>query len=169
MQCCTLLYMLHSVTHSPTNNLKIIRMCLYFLYQTISCVWMLRLQFHPLFLNSRAGHGYDLKPVMAEIYNLGTPHYYVVAVTKQRDNSSELIYLKRKNTCHTGVRMSYKDFRKLFLTVMVTKLIIAIADKLVHSIGWPCCWVDHPHGLVDIQRTCPRLRMWFGASCSRIL
>ena len=41
---------------------------------------------------------------MAEIYNLGTPHYYVVAVTKQRDNSSELIYLKRKNTCHTGVR-----------------------------------------------------------------
>ena len=51
----------------------------------------------------RAGFQYDLKPVMAEVYNLPTPHYYVVAVTKQRDNSSELIYLKRKSTCHTGV------------------------------------------------------------------
>ena len=56
----------------------------------------------------RAGYQYNLKPVMAEIYNLGTPHYYVVAVTKQRDNSSELIYLKRKSTCHTAVsRMNY--------------------------------------------------------------
>ena len=54
----------------------------------------------------RAGYQYNLKPVMAEIYNLGTPHYYVVAVTKQRDNSSELIYLKRKSTCHTGVSRS---------------------------------------------------------------
>ena len=53
----------------------------------------------------RAGYQYNLKPVMAEIYNLGTPHYYVVAVTKQRDNSSELIYLKRKSTCHTAVRI----------------------------------------------------------------
>ena len=37
------------------------------------------------------------------MYNLETAHYYAVAVTMQRDNSSELIYLKRKNTCHTGV------------------------------------------------------------------
>ena len=51
----------------------------------------------------RAGWQYGLVPIMAEIYNLGTPHYYAVAVTKQRDNSSELIYLKRKNTCHTAV------------------------------------------------------------------
>ena len=46
---------------------------------------------------------------MAEIYNLPTPHYYVVAVTKQRDNSSELIYLKRKSTCHTGVSKMLKE------------------------------------------------------------
>jgi len=51
----------------------------------------------------RAGWSYGLVPIMAEVYNLDTPHYYAVAVTKQRDNSSELIYLKRKNTCHTGV------------------------------------------------------------------
>ena len=51
----------------------------------------------------RAGWSYGLIPVMAEVYNLDTPHYYAVAVTKQRDNSSELIYLKGKNTCHTGV------------------------------------------------------------------
>ncbi len=51
----------------------------------------------------RAGWAYDLIPIMAEVYNLDTPHYYAVAVAKQRDNSSELIYLKRRNTCHTGV------------------------------------------------------------------
>ena len=51
----------------------------------------------------KAGWQYGLIPIMAEIYNLGTPHYYAVAVTKQRDNSSELIYLKRKNTCHSAV------------------------------------------------------------------
>lgn len=51
----------------------------------------------------RAGWSYDLIPIMAEMYNLETPHYYAVAVTRQRDNSSELIYLKRKYTCHTGV------------------------------------------------------------------
>ena len=28
---------------------------------------------------------------MSEIYNLGTPHYYAVAVAHQRDNSSELV------------------------------------------------------------------------------
>ena len=38
-----------------------------------------------------------------QVYNLGTPDYYAVAVVKIRDNSSELIYLKRRNSCHTGV------------------------------------------------------------------
>lgn len=51
----------------------------------------------------KAGWQYGLIPIMAEVYNLGSPHYYAVAVTKQRDNSSELIYLKRKNTCHSAV------------------------------------------------------------------
>ena len=43
------------------------------------------------------------------MYNLGTdqmsgiPYYYSVAVVKIRDNSSELIYLKRRNSCHTGL------------------------------------------------------------------
>jgi hypothetical protein len=49
----------------------------------------------------RAGFLYGLVPVVAEVYNLGDPFYYVVAVAKQRDNSSELVYLKTKNTCHT--------------------------------------------------------------------
>uniref|UniRef100_A0A0K2UG72 Melanotransferrinlike [Bombus impatiens] n=1 Tax=Lepeophtheirus salmonis TaxID=72036 RepID=A0A0K2UG72_LEPSM len=51
----------------------------------------------------RAGWSYGLIPIMAEIYNLPEPYYYAVAVVKQRDNSSELIYLKNRNTCHTGV------------------------------------------------------------------
>jgi melanoma-associated antigen p97 len=49
----------------------------------------------------RAGYMFGLIPIMAEVYNLDGPYYYAVAVTKQRDNSSELIYLKTKNTCHT--------------------------------------------------------------------
>ena len=31
------------------------------------------------------------------------PEYYAVAVVKIRDNSSELIYLKKRNSCHTGL------------------------------------------------------------------
>ena len=80
----------------------------------------------------RAGKGWGLIPIMSEVqklsaesvellkvetifrlnfkvYNLGTddmtgiPYYYSVAVVKIRDNSSELIYLKRRNSCHTGL------------------------------------------------------------------
>lgn len=51
----------------------------------------------------RAGWQFGLVPIMAEVYNLGEPYYYAVAVTKQRDNDTELIYLKNRRTCHTGV------------------------------------------------------------------
>ena len=34
----------------------------------------------------RAGWNYGLIPIMAEVYNLGGPYYYAVAVVKQRDN-----------------------------------------------------------------------------------
>ena len=56
----------------------------------------------------RAGKEYGLIPIMAEVYNLGTPDYYAVAVVKIRDNSSELIYLKRKNSCHTGLGQVFR-------------------------------------------------------------
>lgn len=58
----------------------------------------------------RAGYLFGLIPIMAEVYNLDGPRYYAVAVTKQRDNSSELIYLKTKNTCHT-VRISSPNLK----------------------------------------------------------
>ena len=51
----------------------------------------------------KAGWQFGLIPIMAEVYNLGEPYYYAVAVTKQRDNDTELIYLKNKRTCHTAV------------------------------------------------------------------
>lgn len=51
----------------------------------------------------RAGRSYGLMPIMAEVYNLGTPEYYAVAVVKIRDDDSELIYLKRRKSCHSGV------------------------------------------------------------------
>ena len=41
-------------------------------------------------------------PILAEVYNLGTPEYYAVAVVKIRDDDSELIYLKRRKSCHSG-------------------------------------------------------------------
>ena len=51
----------------------------------------------------KAGWQYGLVPIVAEVYNLGEPFYYAVAVTKQRDNNTELIYLKNKRTCHPAV------------------------------------------------------------------
>jgi len=56
----------------------------------------------------KAGWKYNLIPFMAEVYNIGKddqglPFSYAVAVTKQRNNHSELIYLKRGRTCHPAV------------------------------------------------------------------
>uniref|UniRef100_T1PIA1 Transferrin n=1 Tax=Musca domestica TaxID=7370 RepID=T1PIA1_MUSDO len=50
-----------------------------------------------------AGLTYDLIPFMSEVYNLGEPEYYVVAVAKEEDRDTELTYLKGKYTCHTGI------------------------------------------------------------------
>lgn len=41
-----------------------------------------------------AGLNYDLIPFMAEVYNLGKPEYYVVAVAKEEDPTTEVTYLK---------------------------------------------------------------------------
>jgi melanoma-associated antigen p97 len=40
------------------------------------------------------GLNYDLIPFIAEVYNLGNPEYYVVAVGKENDPSTELTYLR---------------------------------------------------------------------------
>ncbi|KAL6953409.1 Ferric iron binding [Sarracenia purpurea var. burkii] len=37
---------------------------------------------------------YDLIPFISEVYNLGVPEYYVVAVAKEEDPSTEMTYLK---------------------------------------------------------------------------
>lgn len=50
-----------------------------------------------------AGLSYNLIPFISEIYNLGSPEYYVIAVAKEEDPSTELTYLKGKNTCHPGI------------------------------------------------------------------
>ncbi|XP_070490129.1 transferrin 2 [Chironomus tepperi] len=50
-----------------------------------------------------AGLKYDLIPFMSEVYNLGEPEYYVVAVAKVEDPTTELTYLKNKYTCHSGI------------------------------------------------------------------
>jgi hypothetical protein len=41
-----------------------------------------------------AGLKYDLIPFISEIYNLGEPEYYAVAVAKEEDPDTELTYLK---------------------------------------------------------------------------
>lgn len=43
-----------------------------------------------------AGLTYDLVPFISEVYNLEEPEYYVVAVGKESDPSTELTYLKSK-------------------------------------------------------------------------
>lgn len=50
-----------------------------------------------------AGLRHDLIPIISEVYNLGEPEYYVVAVAKEEDPSTELTYLKGKSTCHPGI------------------------------------------------------------------
>uniref|UniRef100_A0A182WM52 Transferrin-like domain-containing protein n=1 Tax=Anopheles minimus TaxID=112268 RepID=A0A182WM52_9DIPT len=50
-----------------------------------------------------AGLHYDLMPFMSEVYDLGLPEYYVVAVAKEEDPDTELTYLRGKNTCHSGM------------------------------------------------------------------
>jgi len=50
-----------------------------------------------------AGYKYDLIPVLSEIYNLGLPEYYAVAVAYQGDADTELTYLKGKYSCHSGI------------------------------------------------------------------
>lgn len=43
-----------------------------------------------------AGLTYDLVPFISEVYNLNEPEYYVVAVAKESDPSTELTYLRGK-------------------------------------------------------------------------
>nr|CAH7725464.1 unnamed protein product [Callosobruchus chinensis] len=50
-----------------------------------------------------AGLGFELVPFISEVYNLDDPEYFVVAVAKESDPSTELTYLKNKNTCHGGI------------------------------------------------------------------
>uniref|UniRef100_U5EEQ2 Putative transferrin 2 n=1 Tax=Corethrella appendiculata TaxID=1370023 RepID=U5EEQ2_9DIPT len=50
-----------------------------------------------------AGLKHDLIPFISEVYDLGRPEYYVVAIAKEEDPDTELTYLKGKYTCHTGI------------------------------------------------------------------
>ena len=53
-------------------------------------------------------------PILAEVYNLGTPEYYAVAVVKIRDDDSELIYLKRRKSCHSGEYLYVRAVGEIF-------------------------------------------------------
>lgn len=64
-----------------------------------------------------AGLRYNLIPFVAEVYNLGEPEYYVVAVAKEEDPSTELTYLKGKYTCHVGINTAAGWVCQLFSTI----------------------------------------------------
>lgn len=51
----------------------------------------------------RAGEKYHLMPILMERYNLRESAYYVVAVARQSDRETDLLYLKGKKSCHTGI------------------------------------------------------------------
>ncbi|XP_067131499.1 transferrin 2 [Centruroides vittatus] len=53
-----------------------------------------------------AGHAFGLIPIIAEQYDLQEPAYYVVAVAQQPDKDTDLLYLKGKRSCHTGVGLA---------------------------------------------------------------
>ncbi|XP_050694554.1 melanotransferrin-like [Eriocheir sinensis] len=50
-----------------------------------------------------AGLLHELVPIMAEQYNLDTLEYYVVAVSKEDDPDTDVLYLRGRMTCHPGV------------------------------------------------------------------
>ncbi|KAK8379650.1 hypothetical protein O3P69_019551 [Scylla paramamosain] len=50
-----------------------------------------------------AGLNYELVPILAEQYNLDTLEYYVVAVSKEDDPDTDVLYLRGRMTCHPGV------------------------------------------------------------------
>lgn len=54
----------------------------------------------------RAGHSFGLIPIITEQYNLDEPYYYAVAVTLQGDKETDLLYLKGKTSCHTGINQA---------------------------------------------------------------
>lgn len=54
----------------------------------------------------RAGHSFGLVPIITEQYNLDEPYYYAVAVTLQGDKETDLLYLKGKTSCHTGINQA---------------------------------------------------------------
>jgi hypothetical protein len=43
-----------------------------------------------------AGLTFDLIPIMAERYNLDDSYYYVVAVSKEDDMTTDVVYLRSK-------------------------------------------------------------------------
>ncbi|CAG2158032.1 unnamed protein product [Oppiella nova] len=48
------------------------------------------------------GHKFNLEPIVSEQNNLNDTYYYVVAITRQSDKNTDLLYLKGKKSCHTG-------------------------------------------------------------------
>ncbi|XP_054721697.1 melanotransferrin-like [Uloborus diversus] len=53
-----------------------------------------------------AGQKFDLIPIIAEQYDLDEPAYYAIAVARQPDKKTDLLYLKGKRSCHTGIGMA---------------------------------------------------------------
>ncbi|KAF0305802.1 Melanotransferrin [Amphibalanus amphitrite] len=50
-----------------------------------------------------AGHQFSQIPIMNEVYDEDKSSFFVVAVSKETDLDTDLLYLRNKKTCHTGV------------------------------------------------------------------
>ena len=97
-----------------------------------------------------AGLNFELISVLSEVYNLGKPEYYVVAVAKATDPETELIYLKNKRTCHTG-----KD--ETFPFVLIDLSNISFFRNLSR------CRMDYSASPSSGKRAHPQLRLRFDA------
>uniref|UniRef100_T1J2X7 Transferrin-like domain-containing protein n=1 Tax=Strigamia maritima TaxID=126957 RepID=T1J2X7_STRMM len=53
-----------------------------------------------------AGKDFKLIPILSEWYNLNGPFYYAVAISKIEDKDSDLLFVRGKKTCHTGMDMA---------------------------------------------------------------
>jgi hypothetical protein len=76
-------------------------------HDTIECMDSIRLGIADIVMLDagdiyRAGRSFNLIPILAEKYNLNDTSFYAVAVAKQSDKDTDLLYLKGKRSCHTG-------------------------------------------------------------------
>lgn len=83
-----------------------------------------------------AGLNYRLVPIMAEIYNLGVPEYYAVAVAKEEDPSTEITYLRGAHLLFNFIFTVLNSVCFIIILVNEMKYVITGVKQLMYRINY---------------------------------